>query len=110
MPDLGNPNFFKTFEGKYQFQGADGNTYTIMKSCTNDVIFMDNIKSDANRLIGTLPPELTPNKLITAAVWIGSHEVNWMDIQTDGKIYGKYANSFYYLNGWSFNLSGNYYR
>lgn len=109
--DTGNPNVFKTFQGRYQVTVADGASYgstAVMLSCVNDVIFMGNAMSNQDGLIMTLPSDCTPNE--TVMLPCGSDDgVLLLSVETDGSISGQ-PNTMYHANGISFNISGNFYR
>lgn len=108
MADLGNPNFFKVFKGRYSYTDSSNNTHYAMLSCTNEVIFMDSLSSDANKLICTLPAELRPTStLYIPARYNGGN--SYIVVNTNGKVTGGTASKTYYLNGISFNICANYY-
>lgn len=110
-PDKGNPNVFKTFQGRYTVDVVEGAIYgsdAVMLSCINDVIFLADILSDDTGSLITLPVECRPN----AAVMIPCctpNGVKMLSIGIDGTVSGE-PTTEYYLNGLSFNISGNFYR
>lgn len=110
-PDKGNPNVFKTFQGRYAVDVAEGAMYgsdAVMLSCVNDVIFLDDILSnDAGSLI-TLPVECRPNAAVKIPCCT-QNDVKMLSIGIDGAVTGE-PSTEYYLNGLSFNISGNFYR
>lgn len=67
----GNPNFFKTFKGKFELQplgDAKWTDTTVMLSCVNDVQFLGDCTSDAAGNMGTLPVGCRPkNKVVLVA-------------------------------------------
>ena len=112
MPLPSTTNLFRTFKGKYKALAPDGVTeYPIMLSCTNDVIFMGRLTSNANKLICTLPVECRPtNQPITIYVYaIGQSGPQYVDIYTNGEVKCGHANTTYSLDGHSFNISRNFY-
>lgn len=103
-------NIYKTFKGKYQLTLPDNTTKNVMLSCTNDVIFMHRLTSDANKLIGKLPSALRPsNNAIVIPVVANGFVIDYWSIRTNGNIYAGLANTLYYSEGISFNISSNFY-
>ena len=110
MPLPSNANLFKTFKGKYDLTLPDNTTKPIMLSCTNDVIFLDRLTSDANKIIGTVPVELTPTRnTITIIMLAQGNTVEYWDIKTNGQVKAQSANKMYYSEGQSYNISSNFY-
>lgn len=110
-PDKGNPNVFKTFQGRYTVDVTEGAMYgsdAVMLSCVNDVVFLGDIVSDDTGSLITLPVECRPN----AAVKIPCctpNGVKVLSVGSDGTVTGQ-PTTEYYLNGVTFNISGNFYR
>ena len=105
-------NFFRTFKGKYYATAPDGVTqYPIMLSCTNDVVFMERMTSNSNKLLCTLPPECRPTQqtiTIYCYAW-GQSDAQYVDIRTNGEVICALANTTYLLDGHTFNISRNFY-
>lgn len=109
--DKGNPNVFTTFQGRYTVDVAEGAMYGskfVILSCINDVIFMGDILSDDTGSLITLPMECRPNADVMIPCCT-PNGVKMLGIGTDGSVTGEPATE-YYLNGVSFNISGNFYR
>lgn len=109
--DTGNPNVFKTFQGRYQVTVADGASYgstAVMLSCINDVIFMGDSTSNQDGLIMTLPPDCAPNAIVMVPCSTGLGSL-LLTVGSDGSVKGQ-PDTMYYTNGISFNISGNFYR
>lgn len=111
MPEIGNSNLLKTFKGKYELTASGGvNTYPIMLSITNDVIFMQNLFSNSSGLVCTLPQECTPiNNHIYLPVYVQDNGLQIIDISTDGSVNSPIPSKRHYLTGISFNISKNFY-
>lgn len=109
MADVGNPNFFKLFKGKYFATDTLGNQFPVMLTATNDIIFMNNFTSDANKLLCTIPPEIRPLNTITICAWCSGVGVNYIDIRADGQVRAQTASKLYYMNGLTVNISDRYY-
>ena len=108
MAELGNPNFFKTFKGKYQVPDANNTNHTVMLSCTNDVIFLDNYTANSNRLLCTLPTDLRPNANIIIYCRYNSGN-GYITINSNGQVQASTASREFYMRGLSFNISSNFY-
>lgn len=110
MAETGNPNVRTNFKGKYSITAPDGLDHVCMLTNTNDVVFCDNYTSDSTGLICTLPPELRPNNTLKFPIIVNT-AARVMIINTDGtlKTTTTYAGLLHYLEGFSFNISGNYY-
>ena len=109
--DKGNPNVFTTFQGRYTVDVGEGAMYgsdAVMLSCINDVIFLADILSDDTGSLITLPVECRPNKVVTIPCCT-SNGVKMLSIGVDGTVTGE-PTTEYYLNGMTFNISGNFYR
>ena len=115
----GNPNFFKTFKGRYILVASAGqvvDTDIVMLSCTNDVQPIgDWTLTDytANNPFATLPDECKPGKLVKVPVVVndGEDRIVVMTVNTDGAmtIPSDYASATVYLSGINFNISDNWY-
>ena len=58
--DLGNPNFFKTFLGRFEAELPDGGKTPVMLTATNQVCMMQDLTADAGGLLMTLPEQCRP--------------------------------------------------
>ena len=109
--DKGNPNVFKTFQGRYTVVVSEGAMYGsefVMLSCINDVVFLaDILSNDAGSLI-TLPVECRPNEAVMIPCCT-PNGMKMLSIGADGSVSGE-PTTEYYLNGVTFNISGNFYR
>lgn len=109
MPEIGNPNFFKTFKNKYTITLPDNTTDTVMLSCTNDIIFLHRLTSNNSQLLATFPNELRPTNNLLIPCYYDNALLGWVRLQPDGKLVSNAANKVYYLEGLSFNISSKYY-
>lgn len=119
MPDTGNPNFFKTFKGRYELVPASGQTTdsnVVMLSCVNDVQFMGDFLLTnyvAGDAIATLPEECRPGKIVKVPVVFndGADAIVVMTVNTDGTMTlpCDFASATLYLSGINFNISDNWY-
>ena len=63
MPDLGNPNFFKIFQGKGEVALNSGATSTntgIMLTLTNELQFLGDYEVGVDGVLGVLPEGYRP--------------------------------------------------
>lgn len=119
----GNPNFFKTFKGKYSLTpSSEGvlDTPTVMLSCTNDVQIIGDAHFADGYTAGTacavLPEECRPAKevgvpvsyhsgtsygITTMVVMPTTGEVSFQDTFTEDVMF--------FVSGINFNISGNWY-
>ena len=66
MQDLGNPNFFKIFQGKVEVALHDGVTSAnpgVMLSLTNELQFLGDYNVAADAIIGVLPEGYRPKSI-----------------------------------------------
>lgn len=128
--DKGNPNVFKTFKGIYKvpltsgMKTVDGKDYmNVALTCTNDVVLMDDIKVTYGTIVAYMPEKLIPNKNINVPVlyyntanykrvpatlvYWATGELEYVKTAFDGTFYD--INTLF-LNGITFNISGNFYR
>lgn len=115
----GNPNFFKTFKGRYLLVASAGqvvDTDIVMLSCTNDVQPIgDWTLTDytANTPFATLPDECKPGKVVKVPVVVndGEDRIVVMTVNTDGAmtIPSDYSSATVYLSAINFNISDNWY-
>lgn len=109
--DKGNPNVFTTFQGRYAVDVPEGAIYgsdAVMLSCINDVIFLADILSNDTGSLITLPVECQPNEAVMIPCCT-PNGVKMLSIGVDGSVTGE-PTTEYYLNGVTFNISGNFYR
>lgn len=92
MVDTGNPNFFKTFKGRYVLAStapeAAFTTDVVMLSCTNDVqIIGDAALTDyaAGDVFATLPPECAPGTPVRVPVVV-EEEVAVLAVEPSGSL------------------------
>lgn len=117
--DGGNPNFFKTFKGRYLLVASAGqvvDTDVVMLSCTNDVQPIgDWTLADytANAPFAALPDECRPMKTVKIPVVVndGSDRIVVMTVKPDGTMTlpFDYESATLYLSGINFNISDNWY-
>lgn len=69
MPDadLGNPNFFKTFLGRFEAVLPDGGKTPVMLTAMNEVCMMQDLTADADGLLMTLPEQCRPKNPVRFA-------------------------------------------
>lgn len=127
---IGNPNFFKLFKGKYELTDVNAklsilNPYVIL-TCTNDVVFLFNIRGASQTqslatsdVLFTLPQECRPyneeTRMLIRQVKNSSGSTNVLNISTNGQV--KVASSIssvtsgftLYTHGLSFNNSSRWY-
>lgn len=65
--DLGNPNFFKTFLGRFEAALPDGGKTPVMLTAMNEVCLMQDLTADSNGLIMTLPEQCRPKNPVRFA-------------------------------------------
>lgn len=116
MADLGNPNFFTTFKGRYLLVPAPAqsvDTDVVMLTSANDVQPIGDwtiLDYQASETFGTLPNECRPKKEVKIPVVIDT-AIDILSIQTNGDM--SLANShdagILYLSGINFNISDNWY-
>lgn len=119
--DTGNPNFFTTFKGKYSLEPNENVELaeTVMLSCTNDVIFTGNATfveavEEGASLVCALPGECHPSSVVRVPVCFlgGKSEMAMLQIDANGLVWlmrNVAAGDTLFLNGVSFNISGNWY-
>ncbi|UWI18482.1 MAG: hypothetical protein [Bacteriophage sp.] len=115
----GNPNFFKTFKGRYLLVASAGqvvDTDVVMLSSTNDVQPIgDWTLADytANEPFAVLPDECRPMKTVKIPVVVndGSDRIVVMTVKPDGTMTlpFDYESATLYLSGISLNISDNWY-
>lgn len=65
--DLGNPNFFKTFLGRFEATLPDGGKTSVMLTAMNEVCLMQDLTADAGGLLMTLPEQCRPKNPVRFA-------------------------------------------
>ena len=111
MPDIGNPNFFKIYRGRYPYTDANGATHYVMVGNTGEVVFMDALTSNANKILGQMATEATPTEnIIFLARTSSDNSIGWVRVKSDGVIDCEKANQVYQLRGISYNMSLNWYK
>ncbi len=65
--DLGNPNFFKTFLGRFEATLPDGGKTPVMLTAMNEVCLMQDLTADSDGLIMTLPEQCRPKNPVRFA-------------------------------------------
>lgn len=114
MPDLGNPNFFKIFQGKGEVALEYGATSTnpgIMLTMTNELQFLGDYTIGDSGVLGTLPEGYRPEaELIVPVVTTANSEskVSMLHVLDDGTLMCD-PNSDVKTHGIVVNLSGNWY-
>ena len=114
MQDLGNPNFFKIFQGKGEVALHDGVTSSnsgVMLSITNELQFLGDYDVGVDGIIGVMPEGCRPNTEIivpVVAVEGSASRLTMLHIMDDGTLASD-PNSSIKTNGIVVNLSGNWY-
>lgn len=114
MQDLGNPNFFKIFQGKGEVALHDGVTSSnsgVMLSITNELQFLGDYDVGVDGIIGVMPEGCRPNTEIivpVVAVEGSASRLAMLHIMDDGTLASD-PNSSIKTNGIVVNLSGNWY-
>lgn len=114
MQDLGNPNFFKIFQGKVEVALHDGVTSDnpgVMLSLTNELQFLGDYDVGVDGIIGVLPEGCRPGaELIVPVVAVegSASKVTMLHVMDDGTLVSD-PNSSIKTNGIVVNLSGNWY-
>lgn len=65
--DLGNPNFFKTFLGRFEATLPDGGKTPVMLTAMNEVCLMQDLTAGSDGLIMTLPEQCRPKNPVRFA-------------------------------------------
>lgn len=65
--DLGNPNFFKTFLGRFEATLPDGGKTPVMLTAMNEVCLMQDLTANSDGLIMTLPEQCRPKNPVRFA-------------------------------------------
>ena len=92
MPDLGNPNFFTTFKGRYALATAEGvetDNSTVMLTSNNVVCLCGDFAMEGYAIgdvFATLPPECSPGKpvYVAMAANVGSVVPCVVEVSADG--------------------------
>lgn len=114
MPDSGNPNFFKIFQGKEEVAlnpGATSDNAGIMLTMTNELQFLGDYDVGVDGVLGVLPEGYRPGaELIVpvAAVEGSVSRLTMLHIMDDGTLASD-PNSSIKTHGIVVNLSGNWY-
>lgn len=111
MPDLGNPNFFTTFKGKYEVTlapGALSQNANVMLTCTNEVQFLARFVPGENGLIGTLPSDCAPSVTTVLPVMTETGLMAAVTIEPTGSVSSSLQETVM-LAGHSFNISSKWY-
>ena len=114
MQDLGNPNFFKIFQGNGEVALHDGVTSAnsgVMLSLTNELQFLGDYDVGVDGIIGVLPEGYRPNTEIivpVVAVEGSASRLTMLHIMDDGTLASD-PNSSIKTHGIVVNLSGNWY-
>lgn len=114
MADLGNPNFFKIFQGKGKVALNSGATSTnagIMLTTTNELQFLGDYEVGVDGVLGVLPEGYRPDaEMIVPVVAVerSVSRVTMLHVMDDGTLVSD-PNSSIKTNGIVVNLSGNWY-
>lgn len=114
MPDSGNPNFFKIFQGKGEVAlnpGATSANTGIMLTMTNELQFLGDYEVGADGVLGVLPEGYRPGaELIVPVVAVEgpASKSTMLHIMDDGTLASD-PNSTIKTRGIVVNLSGNWY-
>lgn len=65
--DLGNPNVFKTFLGRFEADLPDGGKTPVMLTAMNEVCLMQDLTADSEGLLMTLPEQCRPKNPVRFA-------------------------------------------
>lgn len=114
MPDSGNPNFFKIFQGKGEVAlnpGATSDNAGIMLTMTNELQFLGDYEVGADGVLGVLPDGYRPGaELIVPVVAVegSASRLTMLHILDDGTLASD-PDSSIKTHGIVVNLSGNWY-
>lgn len=114
MADLGNPNFFKIFQGKGEIALNSDATSTnagIMLTMTNELQFLGDYDVGVDGILGVLPKGYRPEaELIVPVVAAqgSASKVTMLHVMDDGTLVSD-PNSSIKTHGIVVNLSGNWY-
>lgn len=114
MPDSGNPNFFKIFQGKGEVAlnpGATSANTGIMLTMANELQFLGDYDVAADGVLGVLPEGYRPGtELIVPVVAAegSASRLTMLHILDDGTLVSD-PNSSIKTHGIVVNLSGNWY-
>ena len=72
--DLGNPNFFKTFLGRFEAELPDGGRTPVMLTAMNELCLMQDLTADSTGLIMTLPEKCRPKNPVRFACVVEKSE------------------------------------
>lgn len=114
MADLGNPNFFKIFQGKGEVALNSGATSTnagIMLTMTNELQFLGDYEVGADGVLGILPEGFRPKaNLIVPVVSVKESlsRATMLYVFLDGTLVSD-PDSSIKTHGIVVNLSGNWY-
>lgn len=114
--DKGNPNFFRTFKGKFALVPSDTQTVdtdAVMLSCTNDVQSIGDwtlVDYVAGAPFATLPEACRPGKEVRLPVVVDD-VMDVLTVQTNGEmsLLHDHATGVLYLSGVNFNISDCWY-
>ena len=70
--DTGNPNFFKTFLGRFEADLPDGGKTAVMLTAMNEVCLMQDLTADSDGLLMTLPEQCRPKNPVRFACVVES--------------------------------------
>lgn len=115
MNNIGQLNFFRTFQGVYPFECTyECDSKNLMLSCVEDVQFLGNITLKdyvGDNIIGVLPNECAPKYLTKFPIAVGN-QIDILTINSNGEfsLANSYQDDIIYLCGVSFNVSNRWYK
>ena len=115
MQDLGNPNFFKIFQGKGEVALHDGATSTnpgVMLSLTNELQFLGDYEVGVDGIIGVLPEGYRPKSSILIEVFASQGDTTkrtYAYINPDGSFTCAAGSLTVHTAGIVVNLPGDWY-
>lgn len=125
-PDKGNPNFFKTFKGRYELSvapsGVAVDNSTVMLSSVNDVQVIGDFELtgySAKTAFATLPEECRPSKTVRVPVCVGDTDdivatnmIDVLSVEPNGEmsLWLDHSGTVkLYTSGTTFNISDRWY-
>lgn len=109
MPDVGNPNAFKIYNGRFSINATDQLDHYCMMDIVNNVIFCGNYTADAAGDICTMNPELCPESTIKFPCYCSDDSLAVITIDAGGNVTTNQPGKQHLLRGLSYNICCNFY-
>lgn len=103
--DLGNPNFFKTFLGRFEADLPEGGKSPVMLTAMNEVCLMQDLPADADGLLMTLPEKCRPKNPVRFACVVEKPESRKTAVTVSRQV-GTVKGSVQDGNDWAAQRSG----